>query len=102
METDLDDDKSSYSGKDLATDVDSESNSCTNLSNVEASPRTSSNTTPRRDLPILARTCDRHGISDRAAAAIASAVLQDFGIITPTYSSKVIDKNKIRRPKQKK
>ena len=60
METDSDDDKSSDSGKDLAIDVDSESNSCTNLSNVEAS----SNTTPRRDFPTLARTCDRHGISE--------------------------------------
>ena len=46
LETNSDDDKSSDSGKDLATDVDSESNSCTNLLNVQASPRTSSNATP--------------------------------------------------------
>ena len=34
-----------------------------------------------RKLPKLARMCDRYGISDRAGAAIANAVLQDYGII---------------------
>lgn len=29
--------------------------------------------------PTLAKACDRYGISDRAAAAIASAVMQDIG-----------------------
>ena len=38
----------------------------------------------RRRLPTLAQTCDRHGVSDRAAAAIASAVLQDLArYVTP-------------------
>ena len=36
----------------------------------------------RKYLPTVARACDRLGISDRAAAAIASAVLQDYGIIS--------------------
>lgn len=60
--------------------------------------------TPRleRDLPTLARACDRHGVSDRAAAAIASAALQDFGIISPDDSQNVVDRNKIRRARQRK
>jgi hypothetical protein len=55
-----------------------------------------------RDLPTLARACDRHGVSDRAAAALASAVLQDFGLISPEDSKNVVDKNKIRRARQRK
>ncbi|GBM70805.1 hypothetical protein AVEN_142094-1 [Araneus ventricosus] len=35
----------------------------------------------RLDFPTLARECDLYGISDRAAASIASAVLQDIGIV---------------------
>jgi len=56
----------------------------------------------RRNLPTLARACDRHRISDRAAAAIASAVLQDFGVITKDDSSNVVDRSKIRRARQAK
>src|SRR6218665_1653138 len=56
----------------------------------------------RRRLPTLAQTCDRHGVSDRAAAAIASAVLQDFGVICNDDLSNVIDQNKVRRERLKK
>ena len=49
----------------------------------------------RRRLPTLAQTCDRHGVSDRATAAIASAVLQDFGAICDADLSNVIDQNKV-------
>ena len=48
-------------------------------------------------LPTVARICDQYGISDRSAAAVASAVLQDIGIITADEKSMIIDKNKIRR-----
>ena len=41
--------------------------------------------------------CDRHGVSDRCASSIASAVLQDIEIIHEGDSSKVIDRNQIRR-----
>ncbi|CAG9834785.1 unnamed protein product [Diabrotica balteata] len=51
----------------------------------------------RIQLKNFAKTCDRHGISDRSAAALASAVLTDIGIITSADSSNVIDKNKVRR-----
>lgn len=56
----------------------------------------------RRRLPALARACDRYGISDRSAAAIASAVLEDFGVVTASDSSKVIDPSKIRRERKRK
>lgn len=54
-----------------------------------------------RDLPALARACDRYGVSDRSAAAIASAVLEDVGIITENNALSVIDKNKVRRQRRK-
>lgn len=55
----------------------------------------------RLRLPTLAKTCDRYGVSNRAAAAIASAVLKDVGLITQDNSSKVIDKCKLQRERQK-
>lgn len=55
-----------------------------------------------RRLPALARACDRYGISDRSAAAIASAVLEDFGIVTASDLSNVIDPSKIRRERKRK
>lgn len=54
----------------------------------------------RVKLTNTALTSDRFGVSDRATAAIASSLLQDFGIITETEHSNVIDKNKIRRGKK--
>lgn len=45
-------------------------------------------------LPTLAKICDRYGLSDRSAAAVASAVLQDLGIITEDRTEQIIDKNK--------
>ena len=51
----------------------------------------------RKHLPTVARECDRYGASDRMAAAIVSATLQDFGIITDTSSTNIVDRNKIRR-----
>lgn len=47
-------------------------------------------------LKNLSTICDRYGISDRAAAAVASAVLQDVKI-----NNEVIDKSKLRRARQK-
>ncbi|KAI6657810.1 hypothetical protein LOD99_552 [Oopsacas minuta] len=44
----------------------------------------------------LAIMCDRYQISDRAGAAIANAVLQDYGIITQEEDSQIIDRNKLR------
>lgn len=56
----------------------------------------------RLPLPALARTSDRYGLSDRAAAAVASAVLQDLSVVIPDDSSHVIDRSKLRRERAKK
>ena len=49
----------------------------------------------------LAQACDRHGVSDRSAAAIASAVLTDFGFVRQNNMTNVIDRSKFRRARQK-
>ena len=41
--------------------------------------------------------CDRYGISDRAAAALANAIMTDLEIIDEKRTKNVIDKSKIRR-----
>lgn len=45
----------------------------------------------RIKLKSTALSCDRFGVSDRAAAAIASSVLKDVGIVTNDDHSHVID-----------
>lgn len=55
----------------------------------------------RLNLPSLALACDRTGVSDRAAAIIASSVLKDVGIISPNDPSRVIDRSKLRRERTK-
>jgi hypothetical protein len=41
------------------------------------------------DFPTFAINCDRRRISDRAAASLSRAILQDSGLITPTDKSQV-------------
>lgn len=61
----------------------------------------SANTSQMRiQLTYTALVSNRCGVSDRATAAIASSVLHDFGLITDSDVSHVIDKNKVRRQKQ--
>lgn len=55
----------------------------------------------RHRLENLATACDRTGVSDRSASIIASAVLQDVGLISKRDSSKVIDRSKLRRERRK-
>ena len=51
----------------------------------------------RMPLPILTMACERFPVSNRAAAAaIAFAVLVDYGVITADQRENVIDKNKLR------
>ena len=45
----------------------------------------------------MAKICDRFGSTNRVGAAIASAVLEDFGIVTKDDRSNVIDQYKLRR-----
>lgn len=53
------------------------------------------------ELPEVARIADRFGISDRAAAALATATLVDFEIISSDDKTFVIDRSKIRRHRKK-
>ena len=54
----------------------------------------------RRKLPKLAKLCDQFRVSDRAGASIATAVLEDFGVVSQTVSGDVIDRYKLRRERQ--
>lgn len=56
----------------------------------------------RLKLSALALACDRTEISDRNAATIASAILQDFGIISVDNKINVVDRLKVRREREKK
>ncbi|GBM84627.1 hypothetical protein AVEN_226661-1 [Araneus ventricosus] len=53
------------------------------------------------DFPTLARERDLYGISDRAAASIASAASRDIGIVHEGETSHVVDRNKICRQSRK-
>ncbi|CAH1106918.1 unnamed protein product [Psylliodes chrysocephalus] len=61
----------------------------------------SSETINKMKIPVLAEILDRYAISDRAGAAIASAVLQDYGLVSDRSSENVIDRHKIRKARQK-
>jgi len=56
---------------------------------------------PVPDISVFAEACDRTGVSNRAAAFLASSMLQDVGIITENDTSSVIDKCKIQRARKK-
>ena len=45
----------------------------------------------------FARECDRYQLSDRAAAALGSALLTDVGIVSETDQSSLITRSKVRR-----
>lgn len=49
----------------------------------------------------VAKAADRWGISNRAAGAIATATLIDFGIISATDRKFIIDRNKVSRARDK-
>ncbi len=55
----------------------------------------------RLSLPNTAINADRFGVSDRAAAAIATGVLQDMGLVSEEHREMVIDKAKVRRERAK-
>ena len=52
-------------------------------------------------LSVLARTSDGFGISDKTAAALPSVTFEDIRIITSQNLSMVINKNKLRKQRQK-
>lgn len=49
----------------------------------------------------VAQIADRYNVSDRVAAALATAALVDFGLITADDKNNVIDRSKIRRAREK-
>ena len=53
------------------------------------------------NFPNLARITERYQISNRAAAALANAVLIDVGQITESKKTYIIDKSKLRCERQK-
>ena len=55
----------------------------------------------RMNFPNLAQITETYQISDRAAAALANAVLTDVEIITKNKKTYIIDKSKLRRERQK-
>ena len=52
-------------------------------------------------LKELAMVCERYEVSDRAGAAIASATLKAFGIVTEEDKRYVVDRSKLRSERQK-
>ena len=60
--------------------------------------RTENNIMP---IPTIAMEADRYSVSNRAAAAISTAALFDYGIINSEDRSHVIDHHKVWRARQK-
>jgi len=51
--------------------------------------------------PNLAMMSERYQLSDRASSAVANAALKDAGLVTDLDKTYVIDKNKLRREREK-
>lgn len=68
----------------------------TNSFSIET-PSTSTANRNTLALPTVAKVCDRYGLSTRSAAAVASAVLADVGLVSTEDLTMVIDKNKVHR-----
>ncbi|XP_050301064.1 uncharacterized protein LOC126739426 [Anthonomus grandis grandis] len=65
-------------------------------------PSTSNSNRNTSRLCVLANTLDRYAVSDRADAAIALAVLQDYRNISSEDSQNIINRHKVRRARKKK
>jgi len=55
----------------------------------------------KMEWPNLAMMSERYQLSDRASAALANAALKDAGLIMDLDKTYVIDKNKLRREREK-
>ena len=55
----------------------------------------------RLSLPRAARECDRFFLTNRAAAAIITAVLRDIGFVTRDNPTNIVDRHKISRERRK-
>ena len=65
------------------------------LEEIEPEPKTVSQN--RMKLRNAAKECVRWNVSPRGGAAIISAALADYGIVTAKDTSLVVDKNKLKR-----
>ena len=112
-DADTADTNSSDTGQNINFSFDSEESSAESdvddpnevVSTTPSSSTVEDRVTPNRricELPVLTRTCDRYAVSDQAAAAIASAVLEDVGLMTNEDKTSVINRNKLRRERYKK
>lgn len=102
----LDFDEDEANDSDTAVEASYQESDCEVLvfPDSDAESCCSENTRPcqmRLPLPHLAKEADRYGISDRAAASLATAVLIDVGFVSKEDQSFVIDKNKVHRERQK-
>lgn len=57
--------------------------------------------TPRYDALNFAMMCDRFGVSDRIASALATSLMEDIGVKDDRGNLVIMDKSKVRREKAK-
>lgn len=57
--------------------------------------------TPRYDALHFAMMCDRFGVSDRIASALATSLMEDVGVKDDRGNFIIMDKSKVRREKAK-
>ena len=54
-----------------------------------------------KSLLTLSRECDRYEVSNTVVAAIATAVLVDYGLVTDDDKSLVVDRSKLWRERER-
>lgn len=88
-------------------DQNNDSDDCTDnaenyqLFDLPSVPIPSTSFQMRQSLPTVARVSRRYNLSVRCTAEFATAVLEDMDLITKQNKSKIIDKSKISRERQK-
>lgn len=85
-----------YSSSDSLSDADA-----SDVTYTPSKRASNSLTINKLRLTNLSMALDRYGISNRARAAIATATLQDFGVISRSETKNIIDKNKFQRERER-
>ena len=80
------------------TSESEESSSTSSITVLFSNQQIEQNRSFLREVAVI---CERFGIFDRAGAAVATATLKAFGIVTDTNKTNVIDRSKLRRERQK-
>lgn len=72
---------------------------------LDTSQKSVSSVEVKQELPqrlsLFSRACDRRGISSRAGAQLATALLRDLNVVTAENQEAVIDKSKVARERLK-